>query len=149
MSTLRTKCHNGLEPPSEAELTQLLNDFLAELKTQFSIYIFIDGVDQCMETESTESPRKKVLKFLEGLVLTRHSKLYICITSSLKKGMERSLEQMAAGASSRQVILNGQGGQMGGIETYIAAFVRSHMQTLPDTNQDDVITALLERAGGM
>jgi hypothetical protein len=128
---------------------QLLNDLLAELKAQFSIYVVIAGVDHCMETESTESPRKKVLKFLEGLVRTRHSNLYICITSSLKEGTEKSLKQMAAGASSRQVILHDQDGQKEDIKTYIAAFVRAHMQTLPDKDKDDVIKTLSERAGGM
>ena len=98
MPTLYTKCHNGSVPPSETELTQLLNHFLVELQAQFSIYIIIDGVDHCMETESTESPRK-VLKFLEDLVRTRHSKLHICITGSLKEGMKKCLKH-----SSRSII---------------------------------------------
>ena len=134
---------------------QLLNHFLAELQAQFSIYIVIDGVDHCMETETetetetAESPCKKVLKFLEVLIRTRHSKLYICITSSLKEGMEKSLKQMAAGASSRQVILHDQDGQKEDIKSYIAAFVWSHMQTLPNKDKDDVIKTLSERTGGM
>ena len=153
MPTLYTKCHNGSDlptAPSEADLTKLLNDFLAEFKAQFSIYIVIDGVDNCMETESTESPRKKVLKFLERLVRTRHdSKLYICITSSLKEGMAKRLNQMAAGVSSRQVILHDQDGHKKDIKTYITAFVRSHMQSLPNKDKDDVIKTLSERACGM
>jgi hypothetical protein len=152
MPMLYTKCRNGSDPPSEAELTQLLNHFLAELRAQFSIYIVIDGVDHCMDTESTESPpwspRKKVLKFLEGLVRTRHLKLYICITSSLKGGMEKSLNQMAAGALSRQVILHDQDGPKKDIKIYIATFVRNHMQTLSNKDKDSVIKTLSERAGG-
>jgi hypothetical protein len=151
MPTLYTKCRHGSDPPtapSEAELTQLLNRFLAELQAQFSIYIVIDGIDNCMETESTESPRERVLKFLEGLVRTRHSKLYICITSSVKEGMEKSLNHMAAGASSRQVILHDQDGQKKEIKIYIATFVRDHMQTLSDKDRDHVIKSLSERAGG-
>ncbi|KAF8493463.1 hypothetical protein F5888DRAFT_1926981 [Russula emetica] len=146
MPTLYTKCRNSSDPPSEVELTQLLNDFLAELKAQFSIYIVIDGVDNCMETGSTESP--KVLKFLEGLVRTKHSKLYICITSTLMEGMEKSLKQMAAGASSRRVVLHDEDGQKKDIKTYITAFVRNNMQTLPDKDKEDVIKTLSERAGG-
>jgi hypothetical protein len=152
MPTLYTKCRNSLEPPSEAELTQLLNNFFAELQAEFSIYIVIDGVDHCMGTSSTdgtESPRKKVLKFLESLVRTRHSKLHICITSSLKEGMEKSLKPLAAGASSRQVILHDEYGHKKDIKTYIAAFVRSHIQTLPDEDKVEVIEMLSERAGGM
>ena len=151
MPTLYTKCRKGSDPPSETELTQALNDFLAELKAQFSIYIVIDGVDNCIETESPESPespRKKVLKFLEGLVRTKHSKLYICITSSFKEGMEKSLKQIAAGASSRQVTLHDEDGQKKDIKTYIAAFVRDRMQTLPDKDKDEVINTLSERTGG-
>ncbi|KAF8493461.1 ankyrin repeat-containing domain protein [Russula emetica] len=148
MPTLYTKCRNSSDPPSEAELKQLLNDFLAELKAQSSIFIVIDGVDHCMETECTESPRKKVLKFLEDLVRAKHSKLYICITSSLMEDMEKSLKQMAAGASSRQVMLHDEVGQKKDIKTYIAAFVRDHMQTLPDKDKDDLIKMLSEQAGG-
>ena len=149
LAALHTKCRNGSDPPSEAELTQLLYHLLAELRTQFSIYIVIDGIDHCMEAESTDSPRKKVLKFLEGLVRSRHSKLNICITSSLKDDMERSLKLLAAGVSSRLVILHDQDGHKEDIKTYIAAFVRGHMQTLPDEDKDDVIKTLSERAGGM
>jgi sulfur relay (sulfurtransferase) complex TusBCD TusD component (DsrE family) len=145
-----TKCRDGSNPPSEAELTQHLNDVLAELKkTQSSIFIVIDGVDKCMETKSADSPRKKVLKFLEGLVRTRHSNLYICITSSLKEGMEKNLKQMAAGPSSRQVILHDQDGQKEDIKTYIAAFVRTNMSEWPDIKKDEVIKKLSEQAGGM
>lgn len=143
------KCRDGSDQPSEAELTQLLNHFLTELQAQFSIYIIIDGVDNCTETESPESPRKKVLKFLEELVRSRdHSKLYICITSSLKGGMEKSLELLAAGASSRQVILHDEDGQKEDVKTYISAFVRG-MHTWPDRDEDTVIKTLSERAGGM
>ena len=83
----------------------------------------MDGIDHCMETELTESPRK-VLKFLEDLIRSWHSKLYVCITISLKEGMGKSLRTLAAGASSRLVILHDQNGQKEDIKTYIAAFVR-------------------------
>ena len=148
MPALYTKCRNGSDPPSEADLTRLLNLFLAELQVQFLIYIVIDGVDKCMETESTELPRKKVLRFLEDLVRSRHSKLKICITSSLKNVVEESLRPLAT-ASSRQVILHGQDGQKEDIKTYVSAFVRSHMQTLPDKDKDEVIRMLSDRADGM
>ena len=149
MPTLYTKCRNGLDPPTEAELTQLLNRFLTELQAQFSIYIVIDGVDNCIEAESTEFPRKKVLKFLEDLVRSRHSRLKICITSSLKGDMEKSLKPLAAGASSRQVTLHEEKGQKEEIRNYIAAFVQSRMPTLPEKDKDDVIKRLSDRAGGM
>ena len=148
MPTLYTKCRHGSDPPSEAELTQLLNHFLAELRAKFSIYIVIDGVDHCLETDYPDSPRQKVLKFLEDLVRSRHSKLNICITSSLKEGMEKSLRPLAAEASSRLVILHDQSGQKEDVKTYIAAFVRSHMQMLPVKDKDDVVKVLSERAGG-
>jgi hypothetical protein len=156
MPTFYTKYSNGSDPLSEVDLTQLLNDILAELEAQFSIYIVIDGVDHCMETDSTDSPRKKVLKFLEDLVRSkhtkphRHSKLHICITSSLKEGMEKGLNKLAAGTSSRQVILHEQDGQKKDVKTYIDSFVRSHMhwQKLPKKDKDDLINKLSKRAGG-
>ncbi|KAI0262687.1 hypothetical protein BGY98DRAFT_1104080 [Russula aff. rugulosa BPL654] len=145
---LYTKCRNGSDPPTEADLTQLLNRFLTKLQAQFWIYIVIDGVDNCIDAESTEFPRKKVLKFLEDLIRSRHSKLNICITSSLKEDMEKSLKPLAAGASSRQVILHEEKGQKEEIENYIAAFVRRHMQVSPE-DKEHVIKKLSERAGGI
>ena len=149
MPTLYTKCRNGSDPPSEADLTQLLNRFLTELQAQFSIYIVIDGVDNCIEAESTEFPRKKVLKFLENLVRSRHPKLNICITISLKEGMEKSLKSLVAGASSCAVILHEEKGHKEDIRNYIAAFVRRYMPALPDKDKEYVIKKLSERAGGM
>ena len=149
MPALYTKCRNGSNPPSEAELAQILNRFVAELQAQFSIYIVIDGVDNCPEAESTETPRKKVLKFLEDLVRSRHSKLNICITSSLEEDMEKSLKPLVAGASSRQVILHDEKGQKEDIKIYITAFVQGHMPALPDKDKEAVIEKLSERAGGM
>jgi hypothetical protein len=149
MPTLYTKCRNGSNPPTEADLTQLLNRFLTELQAHFSIYIVIDGVDNCIEAESTESPRKKVLKFLEHLVRSRHPKLNICVTSSLKGDMEKSLKPLVAAVSSRQVILHDEKGQKEDIRNYIAAFVRNRMLALPEKDKDDVIKKLLDQAGGM
>ena len=149
LPALYVECRNGSDPPSEADLTQLLNHFLTELQVQFSIYIVIDGVDNCMETESTESPHKKVLRFLEDLVRSRHSRINICITSSLKEGMEKNLKPLIAGTSTRHVILHDQDGQKEDIKTYISAFVQSRMQTLPDKDKDEVIKTLSERANGM
>ena len=149
MPTLYTKCRNGSDPPSEADLTQLLNRFLTELQAHFSIHIVIDGVDNCIEAESTDPPRKTVLKFLEDLVRSRHPKLNICVTSSLKGDMEKSLKPLVAAVSSRQVILHDEKGQKEDIRNYIAAFVRNRMLALPEKDKDDVIKKLLDRAGGM
>lgn len=149
MRALYAKCRNGSDPPSEAELTQLLNRFLVELQAQSTIYIVIDGVDSCIEAESTDFPRKKVLKFLEDLVRSRQFKLNICISSSLKEDMEKDLKPLVDGASSRQVILHNEKGQKEDIKTYIIAFVRGHMQSLSDKDKEDVIKTLSERAGGV
>jgi hypothetical protein len=148
MSTLYTKCRNGSHPPTEADLTRLLNRFLTKLQAHFSIHIIIDGVDNCIEAESTEPP-SKMLKFLEDLVRSRHPKLNICITSSLKGDMEKSLKPLVAAVSSRQVILHDEKGQKEDIRNYIAAFVRKHMLALPEKDKDDVIKKLSDRAGGM
>ncbi|KAI0260992.1 hypothetical protein BGY98DRAFT_1104527 [Russula aff. rugulosa BPL654] len=138
MPALYTKCRNGSNPPTEADLTQLLNRFLTELQAQFSIHIVIDGVDNCIEAESTEPPLR-----------SRHPKLNICVTSSLKGDMEKSLKPLVAAVSSRQMILHEEKGQKEDIRNYIAAFVQSHMQTLPDKDKDVVIKTLSERAGWM
>lgn len=145
--SLGEKCGNGSNPPSEAELTQHLNDVLDDLKkAQFSIFIVIDGVDNCTETESNPT-RTKVLKFLLGLVRERHSNLYICITSTPNDGMKTSLKQMTAVPSCRQVTLHKQKGQKEDIKTYIADFVQKNMTEWPANKKDKVIKKLSEEDG--
>jgi hypothetical protein len=141
---------NGSNPPSEAMLAHFLTNFLAELQAQFSIYIVIDGVDNCVEADAagTDAARKKVLKFLEGLVRLRNSKLNICITSSSNEEMEKNLGPLAAAPSCRKMFLHKEEGQKGEITNYITAFVRRDVQKLSDDDKKEVVRTLSEGAGG-
>lgn len=145
---LHSKHRNGSEQPSEAALARLLKGLL-ELQAQYSIYIIIDGVDNCSNTGTTEtkSARKKVLEFLEDLVRSKHSNLYICITSSPVKEMQRTLKLLAP--STRRVVLHEEDGQLEDIKLYISHVVHKDMQTWPPKERDLIVETLSERAGGM
>ena len=148
---LYIKHGHGSEQPCEGALARLLKSLLE--RSQSSIYIIIDGVDNCPNSPNTntgtKSARKKVLEFLEGIVRSRYSNLYICITSSPEGDMQRSLKILAP--SSRRVILHEQKGQMEDIESYISHFIQNDtdMQTWPAGDKDLVFKTLSERASGM
>jgi hypothetical protein len=145
---LYIKHGHGSEQPCEGVLARLLKGLLEG--SQSSIYIVIDGVDNCPNTDTgTKSARKKVLGFLEGIVRSRNPKLYICITTSPEGDMQRSLKILAP--SSRRVILHEENGQMEDIKSYISHFIQNDadMKTWPAGDQDLVFKTLSERAGGM
>jgi hypothetical protein len=148
ISQLHRENQYGSEQPSEETLARLLKGLL-DLQAQNSIYIIIDGVDNCSNTETTgtKSARKKVLEFLEDLVRSKHSHLYICITSSPVKDMQRTLKLLAP--STRRVVLHEEDGQMEDIKLYISHVVQKDMQTWPAKDRDLIVETLSERAGGM
>ena len=150
VSQLYANHSHGSEQPCEGTLTRLLKNLLERLLSQSSIYIIIDGVDNCPNTNSgTTSARKKVLEFLERIVRSRHSNLHICITSSPEGDMQRSFKILAP--SARRVTLHEQKGQMEDIKSYIHHFIHEDkdMQTWPAGDQDLVFKTLSEKAGGM
>jgi hypothetical protein len=140
---------NVSERPSETELARLLKSFPG-LQAQNSIYIIIDGIDNCPNT-GTKSARRKVLEFLEDLVRSRHSNLHICITSSPKKDMQRYLNLLASSTRDRRVTLHEQDGQMEDIKIYISDFVKKDegMQTWPDGDKERFVEVLSDQGGGM
>jgi hypothetical protein len=55
---------------------------------QVPIYIIIDALDECPNNIGTPSAREKVLNFVEDLVLSHRSNLFMCITSRPEPDMQ-------------------------------------------------------------
>jgi len=148
LSQLHKACHDGSKQPSELALTQCLKSML-DLPGQLPTYIIIDALDECPNTTGTPSAREQVLNFVEDLVQSNHSNLFICITSRPEQDISTILNPLTS--QSRRVSLHEEGGQMEDINNYVRSFVLNDkaMRRWRAEDKELVISALSERAQGM
>jgi hypothetical protein len=144
---LYTSCRDGSEQPSDAALVGCIKNML-ELPG-LPIFIIVDALDECPSTTGTPSPREELLDFLEDLVRSSHSKLFICVTSRPEQDIQTVLSPLTP--ESCQVSLHEEGGQMEDIKSYVESFVHNDrtMRRWREEDRNLVITTLIERAGGM
>ena len=90
---LYTKCRDGSEQPSDAALVECLKMML-ELPGQVPIFVILDALDECPTTTGTPSAREKVLDFVEDLVGSNHSNLFLCITSRPEQDIQSVLHPL-------------------------------------------------------
>jgi hypothetical protein len=122
---------------------------MLELPGQLPIFLIIDALDECPSNTGTPSPREELLDFLEDLVGSRHSNLFICVTSRPEQDIQTVLSPLTPG--SCQVSLHEEGGQRDDIKSYVNSFVNKDrtMRRWREEDRNLVITTLIERAGGM
>ena len=140
-------CRDGSERPSHAALAECLGIML-KLSGQ-PIFIIIDALDECPSTTGTPSAREEVLNFVEDLVGSSHSNLFICITSRPEQDIQAVLNPLTA--ASRRVLLHEERGQREDINSYIRSFVHEDraMRRWREEDKELVMKTLSERAGGM
>ncbi|KAI0280253.1 hypothetical protein BC826DRAFT_963212 [Russula brevipes] len=145
---LYTKCRRGSEQPSDADLTKCLDDML-KLPGQVPIFIIMDALDECPSTTGIRSAREEVIAFVEDLVGSKHSNLFICITSRPEQDIQTALSPLTT--ASRRVSLHEENGQREDISNYIRTFFDTDKIVLGWRKEDRelVIATLTERAGGM
>ena len=145
---LYTKCRNGSDQPGNAALTKCLWNML-ELPGQVPIFIILDALDECPSTTETPSARDKVLDFLEDVVGSKNSNLYICITSRPEQDIKTVLNPLTS--RSRRVSLHEEIGQKEDIRSYLYSFVHTDraMRKWKEEDKELVINTLSERANGM
>ncbi|KAI0288055.1 hypothetical protein BC826DRAFT_721137 [Russula brevipes] len=145
---LYTKCRDGSEQPSDADLTKCL-DAMLKLPGQVPIFIIMDALDECPSTTEIRSAREEVLAFVEDLVGSKHSNLFICITSRPEQDIQTALCPLTT--PSCRVSLHEEDGQREDIGNYIRTFFDTDKTVLAWRKEDRelVITTLSERAGGM
>ena len=141
-------CENGFDQPSNVALANCLETML-KLPGQLPIFIILDALDECPSTTETPSAREKVLKFVDDIVGSGHSNLFICITSRPEQDIQSVLNPLTS--SSRRVSLHEEVGQKEDINRYLRSFVEtdSTMRRWKDEDKELVINALSERANGM
>ena len=145
---LHTACNDGSEQPSNASLARCLGNIL-KLTGQLPIFLILDALDECPITTETPSAREKVLDFVEDLVGSGHSNLFLCITSRPEQDIQTVLNPLTS--ASRRVTLHEECGQKEDINNYLRSFVRADraMRRWKEEDRELVINALSERAGGM
>jgi hypothetical protein len=145
---LYTSCQDGSERPSDSALAGCLKRMLG-LPGQRPTFFIVDALDECPNTTGTPSAREEVLNFLEDLVGSRYSNLFICVTSRPEQDIQTVLNPLIS--ASRRVSLHEEAGQMEDIKSYIHSFVHMDrtMQRWREEDRKLVISILSERADGM
>jgi hypothetical protein len=145
---LYTKCRDGSEQPSDSALIGCLKTML-ELPGQVPIFVILDALDECPGATGTPSAREKVLNFVEDLVGSNHSNLFICITSRPEQDIQTVLDPLTF--TGRRVSLHEERGQKQDINNYVRSFVYGDrtMRRWREEDKELVINTLSERADGM
>jgi hypothetical protein len=148
LNELYKACRNGSEQPSDSALAQYLKAMVA-LPGQLPIFVIMDALDECPNTTGTPSARDEVLGFVEDLVGSSHSNLFMCITSRPEQDIQTTLNPLTT--ISRRVALHEEGGQREDISNFVRSFVYADkaMRRWKKEDKELVINTLSERASGM
>ena len=148
LSQLYKSCRDGSEQPRMATLARCLNSMI-DLPGQIPTYIIIDALDECPNNTGTPSARERVLNFVEDLVQSKHSNLFICITSRPEQDINTTLSPLTP--PLHRVNLHDEGGQIEDINSFVRSFVMNDrtMQRWRAEDKKLVIRVLSERAQGM
>ena len=148
LHALYTKCRDGSEQPSDAALAGCLKGML-ELPGQLPIFVIMDAIDGCPITTGTPSAREKVLDFVEDLVRSNHSNLFICITSRPEQDIQAVINPLTP--TSRRVSIHEEPGLREDIDNYVRSFVHGDraMRRWRTDDKNLIISTLSERANGM
>src|SRR5579863_9485585 len=145
---LYNACRDGSEQPSDADLVNCLK-IMVGLPGQLPIFVIMDALDECPNTTGTPSARDEVLEFVEDLVGSKHSNLFMCITSRPEQDIQTVLNPLTS--ASCRVALHEESGQREDIHNYVRAFVCTDraMRRWKDEDKELVINTLTERSSGM
>jgi hypothetical protein len=141
-------CGEGSDQPGNDALVKCLEDMF-RLPVELPIFVILDALDECPSTTGTPSAREQVLRFVEDLVISSHSNLFLCITSRPEQDIKTVLNPLIP--AGRRVSLHEEYGQREDINRYVHDFVLND-RTMRRWREDDkelVINTLSERANGM
>lgn len=137
---------HGRQHASDSKLLECLKDML-NLPGQPTVYIIIDGLDECPMTSGLQFPREKVLDVVEELANLRIPDLRICATSRFEADIVSVLEALVF----HSVSFHSEDGQVQDIAEYVRSFVYTNrdMRRWKSTDKDLVIDVLTTKADGM
>ena len=146
LSKLCSEHENGSKYPSDVALIRCLKRLL-ELPRQTPIFLIVDALDECLNTPTLSSPRKKVLTLLKDFIDSKLPNLRICVTSRPEVDIKAILEPR----TFRSVSLHDEHGQEEDIRNYIESAINddTKMQRWSSEHKQLVIKCLTERANGM
>jgi hypothetical protein len=146
LSKFYTEHAGGCRVPSDDSLLRCLMNIL-EYPGEAPIFLIVDALDECPDTSSLSSPRKKVLKLVEKLIDSRLPNLRLCITSRPEADIKLVIQPLAFCSVS----IHDESGQMRDIENYIKSTVNSDtkMRRWRPEHKQLVIDVLTKRADGM
>ena len=105
----------------------------------------MDALDECPNTTGTPSARDEVLDFVEDLVMSDLSNLFLCITSRPEQDMQTVLNPLTS--ASCRVALHDECGQKEDIYNHIRSFVSADraMRRWREEDKELVINTLSGR----
>jgi hypothetical protein len=137
---------NGSQEPGDDDLVLCLNRIL-ELQGQAPIFLIVDGLDECPNTDALPSSREDVLTLLEDLINSQYPNVRICVTSRPEEDIKVTLEPL----TFRSVSLHDEKEQKEDIKRYIKSVVNTSrkMRKWKSEHKELVIDVLTKKADGM
>ena len=137
---------HGSRYPGDDELIRCLKDML-EAPKQAPVYLIVDGLDECSNTQDMPSPREKILKLFKYLVDLKLPNLRICVTSRPEIDIKDALERL----TFRSVSLHDESEQRKDIDDYIRTVINTdpNMGKWKAADKELVIDVLIRKSDGM
>jgi hypothetical protein len=136
----------GSQHASDDELLECLKVML-KLPGQATVYIIIDGLDECPTTTGMPSPRENVSGLVERLVGLEIPNLRICVTSRPEADISDVLQPLAFSSIS----LHEENGQVQDIAEYVKSVIDEDrkMRRWKARDKQLVVDVLTSKADGM
>ena len=146
LSALYSEYDGGSRRPGDDVLLSCL-EMMIKTKGLPTVYIIIDGLDECPSDSGVKSHRKWVLELVNKLVDLHLPNVRICATSRPEADIQNTLGSLA----SHAVSLHGEAGQKKDIADYVRFVMNSDimMQRWRENDKELVITILSQKADGM
>jgi hypothetical protein len=146
LSALYSEYDGGSRRPDDDALLSCLEHMI---KTEGlpTVYIIIDGLDECPSDSGVKSHREWVLELVNKLVDLQLPNVRICTTSRPEADIQTALTSLA----SHTVSLHGEAGQKRDIADYVRFVVNSDrkMRRWREDDKELVVTILSQKADGM
>ena len=146
LSNFYSEHGDGSRYPGDDELIRCLKDML-EAPKQAPVYLIVDGLDECSNTQDMPSPREKILKLFKYLVDLKLPNLRICVTSRPEIDIKDALEPLAFSSVS----LHDESEQRKDIDNYIRTVINTdpNMGRWKAADKELVINVLIMKSDGM
>ena len=146
LSALYSEYDGGSGRPDDDVLLGCLENML-RTEGQPTVYVIIDGLDECPNDSGVTSPRERVLELVTKLVELHLPNIRICATSR----PEADIRAVLSSLTSHTISLHDEEGQKKDIANYIRSIVYSDrkMRRWRDEDKEMVISTLSEKADGM